>query len=267
MKKEDSSRQGFLGTESSEQIANCSIAIVGLGGGGSHIVQQLAHVGFKNYVLFDPDKVERHNLNRLIGGTLMDAEEGKLKVEVAARLIRSLNPDANIETLSCRWQEEPSRLRKCNIVFGGVDSFSERRDLEVATRRYLIPLIDIGLDVAIVGGEPPQMAGQVILSMPGYPCMECMGFLTNEKLKREAANYGSAGPRPQVVWANGVLASTAVGIAVDLVTDWTQRLRGPLYLSYEANLHRLGVHPRMQAITDTGCSHFQKTGDPIFRSL
>ena len=113
-------------------------------------------------------------------------------------------------------------LASCDIVFGCVDGFAERRELEIACRRHLIPLIDIGMDVHIVGKEPPRMGGQVILSMPGSRCMKCLGFLSDASLAREAALYGDAGPRPQVVWPNGVLASTAVGVAVDLLTNWTR---------------------------------------------
>ena len=47
--------------------------------------------------------------------------------------------------------------------------------------------------------------------------MTCMGFLTDEKLSAEAARTVTPAGRPQVVWPNGVLASTAVGFAVDLV--------------------------------------------------
>lgn len=100
--------------------------------------------------------------------------------------------------------------------------FAERRELEIACRRHLIALIDVGMDVYVVGDEPPRMGGQVILSMPGAPCMTCLGFLNEATLAREAGAYGDAGPRPQVVWSNGVLASTAIGIAVDLLTDWTR---------------------------------------------
>ena len=38
--------------------------------------------------------------------------------------------------------------------------------------------------------------------------MFCMHFLTEEKIGREVANYGAAGGKPQVVWANGVTAVT-----------------------------------------------------------
>jgi molybdopterin-synthase adenylyltransferase len=98
-----------------------------------------------------------------------------------------------------RWQDRPDLLRGCDIVLGCVDSFAERRELEATCRRYLIPYVDIGMDVHQVDDEPPRMAGQVILSMPGAPCMFCLGFGNEERLAQEARKYGATGPRPQVV--------------------------------------------------------------------
>ena len=166
-----------------------------------------------NFVLFDADHGDESNMNRTM--TLVDSDiaAGTLKVEAAKRRILEINPRAKVEAYPCRWQDRPKDLQTCDIVFGCVDSFSERQQLEACCRRHLIPYIDIGMVVHDAGEGPPGMGGQVILSMPGFPCMFCMGFLTEEKLGREANNYGAAGGRPQVVWANGVLASTAVGLA------------------------------------------------------
>jgi hypothetical protein len=263
------SRQSFLGSFAEQKISSCHVGIVGLGGGGSHISQQLAHAGFSCFSLFDNDAIETSNLNRLIGGTHSDAKKGSPKVDVAARIIKGINPAAKVLKLKSRWQDSPEQLRNCDIVFGCVDSFTERRDLEITTRRYLIPYLDIGLDVHQSGDEPPRMAGQVILSMPGELCMTCLGFLTEKKLAREAEQYGAAGPRPQVVWANGVLASSAVGITIDLITDWTQSLRGPIYLSYDSNIGTVQPHKRLQYLEGGECPHFSlsQLGDPVFKRL
>lgn len=263
------SRQTFLGTSAESNIVNYRVGIVGLGGGGSHIAQQLAHVGFQNFNLFDMDIVESSNLNRLVGATQKDVKTEAPKVEVAARLIHGVNPVAQIEKIKSRWQDAPDFLRDCDIVFGCVDSYAERRDIEIATRRYLIPYLDIGLDVHQSGDEPPRMAGQVILSMPGELCMSCLGFLNKINLEREAEKYGVAGPRPQVVWANGVLASSAVGIAIDLITDWTRSLRSPVYLSYDSNTCSVHPHKRLQYLKETHCAHFSLSnlGDPAFNRL
>jgi hypothetical protein len=201
------SRQSFLGDNSQEIIERAVVGITGLGGGGSHIVQQLPHVGFLNYRIYDGDVAEDSNLNRLIGANEDDPAEQTSKIEIAKRMIRGLRVKAVVDAYDCRWQDNPEPLRGCDLVFGCVDGFSERRELEACARRYLIPLIDIGLDVHCVGNEPPRMGGQVILSMPGGPCMFCLGFLNERALARDGERYGDAGKRPQVVWPNGVLVA------------------------------------------------------------
>lgn len=269
MKNHRLSRQSFLGDAGQAAIERCIVGVVGLGGGGSHIVQQVPHVGFRNYVLYDGDFSDEPGLNRLVIGTEDDAAACTLKIELARRKILSVQGTAQIEAFAGRWQDRPESLRKCDIVFGCVDTFAERRELEACCRRYLIPYIDIGMDLHAAGEERPVMAGQVILSMPGGPCMFCMGFLDEEKLDREAAKYGDVGGRPQVVWPNGVLASTAVGIAVDLLTDWTNKLRGPVYLSYRGNDGTIHPHVRLQYLQADQCPHYSMAavGDPVFTRL
>ena len=52
-----------------------------------------------------------------------------------------------------KWQERPDLMDQCDVVFGCVDTFAGRRDLEAECRRYLIPYIDIGMDVHKVGDD------------------------------------------------------------------------------------------------------------------
>jgi tRNA A37 threonylcarbamoyladenosine dehydratase len=66
-------------------------ALVGLGGGGSHVAQQLAHIGLGNFLLIDPDFIEDTNLNRLVGATLEDVKLGTAKVDIAERVIKGVN--------------------------------------------------------------------------------------------------------------------------------------------------------------------------------
>lgn len=263
------SRQGFLGKAGQRAIEQSVLGIVGLGGGGGHVAQQLAHVGFSDFLIYDGDVADESNLNRLVIATEADVANATPKTEAARARILGVNSRASVRAFNCRWQDAPAMLRTCDLIFGCVDSFAERRELEACCRRYLIPYLDIGMDLHQVGEEPPIMAGQILLSMPGGPCMFCLGFLTEEKLSREAAQYGAAGGRPQVVWPNGVLASTAVGVAVDLLTDWTRSLRGPLYLSYRGNDGTILPHPRLNYLRDAPCNHYSldEVGDPSFRRL
>ena len=144
-----------------------------------------------------------------------------------------------------------------------MDSYKGLKELEIACRRYLMHYIDVGMDVH--GKERPVIGGQVILSSPGQLCMRCMGFLTDEMLAAEAALYGNAGSRPQVVWPNGVLASTAVGLAVELVTGWTRRPLSHAYLVYNGNGATVTESVTLLNLNITTCPHFSDddVGDPV----
>lgn len=248
-------RQSFLGSNAQFLFEQVRIGIVGYGGGGSHIGQQLAHIGVAHPVIFDDDQIEETNLNRLIGGGWRDVLRKLYKTAIAKRVIKSILKHADITAVNSRWQDAPEKLHSCDIVVGCVDSYAERQQLEAECRRYLIPYIDIGMDVYKVEEEAPAMSGQVMLTLPGSSCFWCYGFLTEEKLAKEAAKYGNVGGRPQVVWPNGILASTAVGILVDLITGWTNRNTSNIYLEYDGNLGTIKDHIRLR-FCDKNCTHY-----------
>jgi hypothetical protein len=162
----------------------------------------------------------------------------------------------------------PDELKKCDIVVGCVDSFDGRSQLEAACRRVLAPYVDIGMDVYRIGTSDYSISGQIILSMPGGPCMQCMQFITEQKLSLEAMKYGNVGGRPQVVWSNGVLASSAVGVMVDLITGWSQMKDKHFYLTYDGEYGRLSDHTRLDYVPSE-CSHYKlaDSGDTILKSL
>jgi molybdopterin-synthase adenylyltransferase len=264
--KERLKRQSFLGPQSDQVLNDCVAAIIGLGGGGSHIAQQLAHLGVSNFLLFDPDKVEETNLNRLIGATAQDVIAGALKTAVALRLIKGINPDAAVGCVNGKWQEHHALLRGCDIIFGCLDGYRDRYELEIAARRYLLPYLDIGMDVH-EADDGFCVSGQVILSMPGHLCMRCLGFLREERLAKEAENYGAAGGRPQVVWANGALASAAVGVFTQLFTPWHKSHGASVYLEYDGNTQSLTSSNRLAFMKDRQCPHFvefRDLGDPFW---
>lgn len=249
------SRQSFLGKNSEETFKQLKIGVVGLSGGGSHIVQQTAHIGFRNYVLADPECIDDDsNLNRIVGATLQDAHVNTSKFEVFRRLILGLHPNAKIGGGESNWEEVREQLKMCDIIFGCLDTILGRRDLENFCRRYMIPYIDIGMGVE-TSTRPYAMFGQVQLSTPGFACMMCNGFINEETLKREANNYGQKTKRPQVVWPNGILASTAVGIFIDMITGWSGKRIDPEYVSYDGNDLTLKPHI-MKEYRNNECPHF-----------
>lgn len=88
---------GLFGAEGQSRISGASVAIVGLGGLGVHVVQQLAYLGVRDFLLIDGDEVTASNLNRLVGA--IEADEGESKVLVAARQIEAIQPGATVRPL------------------------------------------------------------------------------------------------------------------------------------------------------------------------
>lgn len=231
------SRQTFLGENLEKVLENSRIGILGLGGGGSIICAELAHIGFKKFLLCDPDEFEESNINRLIGSMFTDIANSTEKIVIATRQIKGINPEAEIRVFKKRWQEcidEPS-LKECKIIFSCLDDFMNRVQIEAFCRANNIILIDIGMTVKQDTVENFSIMGQIVLSHPEGPCFKCYRFIDEEDLKKEADQYGDAGNRPQVIWPNAILASTAIGLGVEILTNWNNRSTKVFYKRFDGN--------------------------------
>lgn len=250
-------RQSFLGAHSEQRLAEMTVGLVGLGGGNSHVAQQLAHAGVGHFVLADADHISLTNLNRLIGGTWWYVLKRTAKVAIMKRMILAINPKARVEIHCKQWQLAGDALKRCEVIVGGLDNVRAKDELDAFCRRFLIPYIDQGMDVHNLGGGHGHLvAGQVVLSEPGSPCLRCMGIVTDAALAEESRKYGAAGGRPQVVWSNGVLASLAVGLVVQTVTPWSRRAKPGAYLSYDGNSGLVTEAERFRRWSGALCTHY-----------
>ena len=85
----------LIGKEGIEKLNNAKVAIFGLGGVGSFVVEGLVRAGVQNFILVDDDKICLTNLNRQIIATRKTI--GKYKVDVAKERILEINPSASVE--------------------------------------------------------------------------------------------------------------------------------------------------------------------------
>ena len=234
----------LFGIEGQTRIESVKIGIVGLGGLGSHVAQQLAYLGTKSFVLIDADMISPSNLNRLIGGTPDDVAEGMLKVDIAARVIQSIAPDANPVVIphSLMSHQGFSSLEQVDFVLGCVDNDAARLVLNEWCQAYAKPYLDIATD--IFPEEQLVFGGRIIYSVNGELCLSCKQKLDQEEIRTAFASdaqleedqriYGV--PRtalrggPSVVSLNGILASVAV-------TEFMVEVTGirPAYRSLEYN--------------------------------
>src|SRR5205814_4577833 len=81
-----------------EQICDLSVCVIGVGGVGNFVVQNLAMAGVRHFVLVDPDRVELSNLSRQI--LFRESDVGRSKVNAAADWIRGFDSEAVVDTRS-----------------------------------------------------------------------------------------------------------------------------------------------------------------------
>lgn len=225
---------GLFGAEGQARLAACRPAIVGLGGLGSHMAQQLAYLGVERPAFVDHDLADVTSLNRLIGAT--PADHGRLKVDIASDHYRNVLPTSEpvVHPHPLDHDRVQTTLSESDVILACLDDDLARLQLLDRAATARIPLFDLATDVVAVPGQPIAYGGRVLYSGRGDRCAHCMGLLDQNAIRRagmndaqleaEAKIYGVSvsdlrpATGPSVVSLNGVIASLAVMELVKLVT-------------------------------------------------
>ncbi len=137
------------GRKAQNDISRLNVGIVGLGSGGSVVAEAVARIGVEQVVLIDHDRVEEHNLDRLLNATVKDI--GKPKVDVAAKAIQchSTAKRVQITALPMSIRDEVAYLAAldCDILFGCVDRPVPLEILNYAAHSHLIPVFSGAVEV------------------------------------------------------------------------------------------------------------------------
>jgi hypothetical protein len=188
------------------RLASASVAIVGIGGGGSDVADQLAHMGTGHLILSDADIVKDVNLSRQRGAG--PSNLGASKVQVMAAAIRHANPYVRITVLLERFPDVDSHtlLREADVIVCCVDGAAARNELNKFGRRFLVPLIDIGATIRRDKDQLQSVVGHMARILPDGACMECEGLTTGalrdkERAGRDVPYFEGDGPpgAPQVM--------------------------------------------------------------------
>lgn len=247
----DTSRIIFLG-QGLQRLRTAVISVLGAGGGGSHIAQQLAHMAIGTLAIVDPDLIEASNVNRVVCSAYKDV--GRRKAIVLAERLQSLG--GRVVPVLSRAEDQVGRswIERSDLVMAAVDGVRARNNIEAICRAALVPLIDIGLKIEMAEeGSVRGIGGQVFVSAPGGPCMRCAGIVTEDGMLRDREEYVVGAPEQQVVSLNGVLASQAVCAAIEMMTSFAPSFPPPRLVRFDGLLHRMLPESRIDAIT---CNHF-----------
>lgn len=228
----------LFGAVGQRRIEDARVGVIGLGGLGSHVIQQLAYLGVRSYVLIDNDLVSLSNLNRLVGAEPDDVEQQAAKVAIAERSIARIQPKSRTRPVKADLTQQiaAAELTSVDIAFGCVDNDGARLRLTEHAAMRNLPYIDLATDI---DPEADWYGGRVVFAKDGERCLFCLGELDQHELARASMSeeqrladdrmYGIdraalEGTGPAVVSINGVVAS----LAVTEFMAWITGLREPI---------------------------------------
>lgn len=146
-----------------ERIRDKSVAVVGVGGVGSVTADMLTRCGVGKLILFDYDKVELANMNRLF---FTPDQAGLSKVEAAARTLNFINPDVDIETHNYnittvdnfdKFMETIKtgglNAGPVDLVLSCVDNFEARMAINAACNELALNWMESGVSENAVSGH------------------------------------------------------------------------------------------------------------------
>lgn len=243
----------FFGSEGQELVSKQVVSVAGIGGLGSHVIQQLAHLGVKKYNLIDPERLDKSNLNRYVGATLEDAKKKIPKVELGERIIKAVEPDAYVKKLQASVVSEKAfdLVKSSDFLIGCFDNDGPRFVMNELCSAYEIPYIDLASDIHT--RDELVYGGRVATIMDDGSCLLCIEDLNNDEIlyilndtnvkKIRDDIYGVDKIHldekgPSVVSINGVIASLGITEFIKAVTKIRTAER---YINYRGDLARITV--------------------------
>jgi molybdopterin-synthase adenylyltransferase len=169
IKKQFIENFGVLNEKEFNTIKNAKIAIIGLGGLGGNVANELVRLGAENLNLIDYDRFEETNLNRQLFSNISNI--GDYKVDIIKAELLKINPNCIIEVNKSRIQDlDIDILNKYDFIIDAVDN---------PQTKIFISELGTKLNIPVLHGACAGWYGQVGWILPGSKLIK--GIYGNEK--------------------------------------------------------------------------------------
>lgn len=131
----------MISIEQQQTLLSSQVAVVGCGGLGGFVIEELARLGVGRLLLIDADVFEEHNLNRQLLATIDNL--GTSKAAAAAKRVMEINPAVMVDLRQVRVGIDNGLqlLTGMDVVVDAIDNIDGRLDLEQICAELDIPLI------------------------------------------------------------------------------------------------------------------------------
>jgi adenylyltransferase/sulfurtransferase len=208
-----------IGLTGQEKLKAARVLVIGAGGLGSPALMYLAAGGVGTIGIVDCDRVDLSNLQRQV---LFATEDlGQPKAQVAARKLKSLNPEVTFrpQDLVLRANNVREVFAEYDVIIDGTDQFATR---------YLVNDACVLLGKPLVSAAIQRFEGQAMTYVPGAACYRCLFPVPpNAGEVPNCAEAGVLGVLPGVLGA--IQATEAIKIVLGMGETLTNRL-----LTYDA---------------------------------
>jgi len=214
-------------------LGGLRVGIVGCGGTGSSIAEQLVRLGIRDLLLVDVDTLSLSNVTRVYGST--PARVGDLKVDVLRDHLAAIAPDLMCTTLASMINVETTAraLTDRDVLFGCTDDNAGRLILSRIATYLLTPVIDVGVLLSSDGDQHLiGIDGRVTVLEPGSACLLCRDrvdlaraaaeMLTPEE-RRARTDEGYA---PALAGVEPAVVAFTTAVAAAAVNELLERLVG-----------------------------------------
>ena len=176
------------GSKCQRDISGLRFGIVGVGSVGCVIAEALARVGVEKLTVIDPDRIEDHNLDRLLYATQKDV--GRLKVDLVSHHAKQSATAAHFEIFPCSSPIQNDRALAaaldCDILFSAVDRPLPKDLLNHIAFAHCIPVVSGGV---FIDNKPDGTLGQAAWGVttvgPMFRCLRCDGQYTSSDVVLE----------------------------------------------------------------------------------
>lgn len=174
-----------FGRDGQQTLSTLRVAVIGAGGTGSLVAEQLVRAGIRDLRLIDLDDIEESNISRTFGATKRDV--GRHKVDVLSKYLEKVgNPKISKDLRSAIKQSVLMTLRDVDIVFSCVDNDRTRALLSRFAHQYLIPIVDLGTRLDARQGRITAAAGRVSIVGSGLTCLRCSNHINPDRIRAES---------------------------------------------------------------------------------
>jgi len=175
------SRQQLIPGWDQTKLEKSTVILVGVGAIGSYVATILVSSGIGKLIIIEFDTVEVSNLNRQL--LYQDKDVGKPKAEIAAKKLKTINPEIDIDFINKKMEDVPASIyEEADVIIGCLDTFIGRRWINSMAVRVEKPLI--------LGGMFAFLGDVQVIIPDVTPCFECQPLVPDEELAQACTPFG-----------------------------------------------------------------------------